>query len=94
MFYSLIGTFAKDEKNLFKLLYMRDRSNEEKAEGEETQKLIELIQKTTGLDKKTAYFSVNRRKKKYILSQIDIKSNKQPPQNLIIKQILRGLADV
>lgn len=47
--------FAKDEKNLFKLLYMRDRSNEEKAEGEETQKLIELIQKTTGLDKKTAY---------------------------------------
>lgn len=47
--------FAKDEKNLFKLLYMRDRSNEEKAEGEETQKLIELIQNTTGLDKKTAY---------------------------------------
>ena len=47
--------FAKNEKKLFKLLYMRDRSNEEKAEGEETQKLIELIQKTTGLDKKTAY---------------------------------------
>lgn len=47
--------FAKEEKELFKLLFMRDRSNEKikgTAEGED---IIALIQKNTGLDKEQAF---------------------------------------
>lgn len=38
--------FAKEEKELFKLLFMRDRSNEEeKQDNEEIKQIIELIEK-------------------------------------------------
>ncbi len=48
--------FAKEEKELFKLLFMRDRSNEEeKQDNEEIKQIIELIKKNTGLDKEDAY---------------------------------------
>ncbi len=48
--------FAKEEKELFKLLFMRDRSNEKIDENnEEIKPLIELIQKNTGLNKEEAY---------------------------------------
>ena len=48
--------FAKAEKELFKLLFMRDRSNEEeKQDNEEIKQIIELIKKNTGLDKEDAY---------------------------------------
>ncbi len=48
--------FAKEEKELFKLLFMRDRSNEEeKQDNEEIKQIIELIEKNTGLDKEDAY---------------------------------------
>lgn len=48
--------FAKEEKELFKLLFMRDRSGE-KAEksNEEIKPLIELIQRNTGLSEEKAY---------------------------------------
>lgn len=48
--------FAKEEKELFKLLFMRDRSQEAVADtGEELGPLLELIQKSTGLDKEKAF---------------------------------------
>lgn len=48
--------FAKEEPALFKLLFMRDRSDERVTEqGEEVRPLIELIQKNTGLDEVDAY---------------------------------------
>lgn len=48
--------FAKEEKELFKLLFMRDRSHENITDGKaEMKPLIELIQKNTGLSEKEAY---------------------------------------
>lgn len=48
--------FAKEEPALFKLLFMRDRSDERVTEqGEEIRPLIELIQKNTGLNEEEAY---------------------------------------
>lgn len=48
--------FAKEEKELFKLLFMRDRSQEKIEENkEELRPLIELIQKSTGLHEEDAY---------------------------------------
>lgn len=48
--------FAQEEKELFKLLFMRDRSHE-KQEGqeEELKPLIAMIQKNIGLDEESAY---------------------------------------
>lgn len=43
--------FAQEEKELFKLLYMRDRSNEVIPEGTElTDKMETIVHKNTGLD--------------------------------------------
>lgn len=48
--------FAKDEKELFKLLFMRDRSKETIEENkEEIRPLIELIQKNLGISEDKAY---------------------------------------
>lgn len=48
--------FAKENKELFKLLFMRDRSHEKKDDNkEEIKPLIELIQKNTGLSEEKAY---------------------------------------
>lgn len=49
--------FAKAEKELFKLLFMRDRSTEEiKEERDEVANLVEIISKNTGMSKDDAYF--------------------------------------
>ena len=54
--YKATGTeyikFAKDDRELFKLLFMRSRISEEDREAEETAPLIALIQKSTGFDEK------------------------------------------
>lgn len=48
--------FAKEEKELFKLLFMRDRSGEKIEENKkEVEPLLELIEKNTGLSKEDAY---------------------------------------
>lgn len=50
--------FAKEEKELFKLLFMRDRSNENKENKEnkeENKQLIELIQQNLGVSEEEAY---------------------------------------
>lgn len=48
--------FAKEEKELFKLLFMRDRSHENKEENrEEIKPLLELIQQILGIDEEDAY---------------------------------------
>ena len=49
--------FASEEKELFKLLYMRDRSQEAPSEGERAaiRPLIEVIMKGTGLSEERAY---------------------------------------
>lgn len=48
--------FAKEERELFKLLFMRDRSDEKPEENEqELEPLIELIQKNTGIGREEAY---------------------------------------
>lgn len=47
--------FAKEEKELFKLLFMRSRSEEDDIEPEETAGLLSLIRKSTGLDEKEAF---------------------------------------
>lgn len=49
--------FADEERELFRLLFMRDRTDERfpAGEGEETAMLLALIQKTTGLSKEAAY---------------------------------------
>jgi len=48
--------FAKEEKELFKLLFMRDRSVEKIEENEkEIRPLLQLIQKDTGMDEQEAY---------------------------------------
>lgn len=48
--------FAREEKELFKLLFMRDRSGENIEENrEEAKPFIELIKQSTGLDNEKAY---------------------------------------
>lgn len=48
--------FAKNEKELFKLLFMRDRSHEKIEENwEEIRPLLDLIQQATGLSEEDAY---------------------------------------
>lgn len=48
--------FAKEEKELFKLLFMRDRSHEDREENrEEIKPLLELIQQGLGLNEEEAY---------------------------------------
>lgn len=48
--------FAKEERELFKLLFMRDRSSERAEENrEEIRPLIEIIMKNTGLSEEEAY---------------------------------------
>lgn len=48
--------FAKEERELFRLLFMRDRSGEKIDDGkEELDSIIRLIAKGTGLDYDTAY---------------------------------------
>lgn len=48
--------FAMEEKELFKLLFMRDRSHEKISEqNEEIKPLIELIMKNTGISEEKAY---------------------------------------
>lgn len=47
--------FAKEERELFKLLYMRDRSNEQiKPTTEEIKPILQLIQTNTGLNEQDA----------------------------------------
>lgn len=47
--------FAREQKELFKLLFMRDRTHEEKAVGDELEALLGLIQKNMGLSRDDAY---------------------------------------
>ena len=47
--------FAREQKELFKLLFMRDRTYEEKAAGDELEALLGLIQKNMGLSRDDAY---------------------------------------
>lgn len=47
--------FAREQKELFKLLFMRDRTHEEKAAGDELEALLGLIQKSMGLSWDDAY---------------------------------------
>lgn len=47
--------FAREQKKLFKLLFMRDRTHEEKAAGDELEALLGLIQKNMGLSRDDAY---------------------------------------
>ena len=47
--------FAREQKELFKLLFMRDRTHEEKAAGDELEALLGLIQKNMGLRRDDAY---------------------------------------
>lgn len=47
--------FAREEKELFKLLFMRDRTNSDfEQETEEVAPLVQIIQKSTGLDESDA----------------------------------------
>ena len=46
--------FAREERELFKLLYMRDRTGEDVQEDENTEELLALIRQSTGLDRETA----------------------------------------
>jgi AcrR family transcriptional regulator len=46
--------FAREEKELFRLLFMRDRSGERQEEPKELEPLLALIQKNTGLDREEA----------------------------------------
>lgn len=47
--------FARDERELFKLLFMRDRTHEDKADDDETLALVDLIARNTGLSREKAY---------------------------------------
>lgn len=47
--------FAKEERELFKLLFMRDRSEEEKVGGAETEPLLDLLQEKLGWDRQRVY---------------------------------------
>ena len=47
--------FAREEKELFRLLFMRDRTGESIQEGGEIAGIVELLQKSTGLSRERAY---------------------------------------
>lgn len=47
--------FAKEEKELFKLLFMRDRSHENIENKGENKQLLELIQQNLGINEEEAY---------------------------------------
>lgn len=48
--------FAKEEKQLFRLLFMRDRSEEKPQEDQQLmEKMIEMIHAATGLNRESAY---------------------------------------
>ena len=47
--------FAKEETELFKLLFMRNRSEDLIQQGAEIQELIQIIMKNTGLSEQEAY---------------------------------------
>ena len=47
--------FAKEEKEFFKLLFMRDRSHENTDNKEENKQLLELIQQNLGINEEEAY---------------------------------------
>lgn len=48
--------FAREERELFKLLFMRDRTGEKIGDGkEELKPILELVQKSTGLSEDDAY---------------------------------------
>ncbi len=48
--------FAREEKELFKLLFMRDRTEENPSDGrEELKPILELIMQNLGFDEDTAY---------------------------------------
>lgn len=47
--------FAKEEKELFKLLFMRDRSHENTDNKEDNKQLLELIQQNLGINEDEAY---------------------------------------
>ncbi len=46
--------FAEEEKALFKLLFMRDRTEEDQRPGAEWESICDLIQKSTGLSRQAA----------------------------------------
>ena len=46
--------FARDERELFKLLFMRDRSGEQIAEADEIRPIIQIIMENTGLSEEEA----------------------------------------
>ena len=47
--------FAKEEKELFKLVFMRDRTNEEKNDTAEAAEVVKILQNTIGLTEEQAY---------------------------------------
>ena len=47
--------FAREEKELFRLLFMRDRSHESIEDKEENKPIIELIQRNLDIRKEDAY---------------------------------------
>lgn len=46
--------FAREEKELFKLLFMRDRSGEQISGGSELSEIIQIVQRNTGLSEQDA----------------------------------------
>ncbi len=46
--------FAREEKHLFELLFMRNRSHEEIKSGKELKQIIAIISESTGMNEKTA----------------------------------------
>ena len=47
--------FTREQRELFKLLFMRDRTNEEKSAGEELEALLSLIRQSMGLSREEGY---------------------------------------
>ncbi len=47
--------FAREEKELFRLLFMRDRTEEKKEASRETEQVVDLLRQNTGLDREEAY---------------------------------------
>ena len=48
--------FAAEERELFKLLYMRDRTGETPPADDGLEETLKLVQRATGLDREQAYF--------------------------------------
>lgn len=48
--------FAAEERELFKLLYMRDRTGETPSADDGLEETLKLVQRATGLDREHAYF--------------------------------------